>query len=458
MRILFINTINVSRLANDEFFHPALSTLYLASYLQKYGGYNNFKVIQTSNIDENILSSYKPDLIGVTAVTQNFGIAKDICHQIKSLLDVPVIIGGVHISTLPSCLTKDMDIGVIGEGEETILELVQAYESGNLVKESVKGIIYRENDQLKQTPRRDLIQPLDKIPFPARNLVNIHPFMEHALLTSRGCPYSCSFCSPYAMWHSMRFFSPEYVVAEIDEVYTKYKCHFVGIADDLFTVNKKRLREIAVLSKKANFHGNLRLVCSGRANLIDDETVKLCKEIGISIIQMGLESGNQHTLDYLKCKSVTVEDNKRAIDIISDNGLEAVASFIIGTPTETREEMMQTLNFIKKSRLSYFQINTLIPFPGTQAWEEAKAMGAVKDEMDWSKFAYGLDENPKERVIMSRISRTELLEVLAMFNTERRRRMRNRTIKFAILHPERIYNHLKLRRQFAKFKQELKNE
>jgi len=461
MKILFINVVNENK--NAELSCSAgMGTLYLASYLSKYGGYDDVKVVQCGKIDALtlVLAKFKPDIVGVSSVTQNFNLAQDICRQVKlTLPGVPVIVGGVHISTLPQSLTPDMDIGVIGEGEQTMLELVQGYESNGLAdaaKGRISGIVFRDlgNSKIITTPRRDMILPLDRIPFPARHLVAIHPYegQGHTLITSRGCPFSCIFCSPSAMWHTIRYHSPEYVVSEMRQIYDDYRPKYIGINDDLFAVNKKRLIQINNLMKQEEFYRRVRFSCQGRANLMDNETARLLKEMNVTLVCMGLESGNQRTLGYLKCNSVTVEQNKSAIDALADNGIEPVASFIIGSPNETREEMLQTLDFIKESRLSYFQIGQLLPYPGTKVWEECKAKGLVSDDMDWSTLSYVFGGACRPNVSMSVLPTGELVKILSLFLRERSRRLRRRNVSIGLKHPERLFERIGRKIEFLQNK------
>jgi radical SAM superfamily enzyme YgiQ (UPF0313 family) len=454
MKILFINAINESRKSFTEFGTPALGILYLASYLSKYGSFNDIRILECGHIDEQALRPIKPDIVGVSSVTQNFMIAKNICAEVKRTMDVPVIMGGVHISTLPQSMTADMDVGVVGEGEETILELANAYESNGLDKRKlwkIGGIAYRDGGHLITTPHRDLIVPLDRIPFPARHLIRLEPIQRHALLTARGCPYRCVFCSPYAMWHTIRYHSPEYVVSEMRQIYTDYHSKSLSINDDLFTVNKSRLKQIVALIKKEEFYGDILFTCQGRANLMDGETARLLKEMGIASVCMGLESGSQRMLSYLKCGSVTVEDNERAIDALADAGIEPVGGFIFGSPTETKEEMLQTLNFIKNSRLSHFQIAQLLPYPGTKVWEEAKAMGIVSDDMNWNLLAYILEGVSDPRVNMSMLPTDELATILSLFLKQRAGMLRRKIIIAGLKHPDWLLGFTKRKYEFWKY-------
>lgn len=201
-----------------------------------------------------------PDIVGISSVTQNFDIAESIAKKIKKELDVPIIVGGKHISALPSTLSKTFSIAVIGEGEETFLELLHAYESHGLENtklENLNGIAYKKDDKVRVTARRRLIEPLDKIPFPARDLLDISKDNLH-MLTSRGCPYHCIFCASSAFWQRARFNSASYVVSEIKHLVETYHADNINLLDDLFIADTKRLLEIARLIKTEGLNSKVR--------------------------------------------------------------------------------------------------------------------------------------------------------------------------------------------------------
>lgn len=434
------------RTHRDEFAQPAIGPLYIASYLAKYGNYRNIQVMECGKTDSNALKRVNPDIVGISSITQNFTIAKRLCAEIKQSLDVPIIIGGFHITALPQTMTPDMDIGVIGEGEQTMLDLVYAYEDHGLDKRylnAINGITYRDENRLVATPKRELITPIDIIPYPARHLIDYDPSQVKSVITSRGCPYHCQFCSQASMWNSIRYHSPEYVIGEIRQIWQDYRPKSIGLDDDLFAVNKPRLRKMIELARQESWFGKIKFICSARANLADNETAKLLKELGVYSVFMGFETFTEKNLNYLKCNSVTVQQNKDAINTFSDAGLEIIGSFIIGSPDETKEEMLETLNTIKNSKLTYFEVNALLPLPVTKVWEEAKARGLVSDDMNWSELGFSLPENPNSRVIVSKIPREELLQVLQLFLKERSRRLRKRLFILGMKHPEKIAEYLR---------------
>ncbi|MDP2726369.1 MAG: cobalamin-dependent protein, partial [Dehalococcoidia bacterium] len=202
--------------------YPPLGLSYIASYLGKYGGLND--VVFRRDYQELIAET--PDMVGISAVTHNFPRAVHSAQEIKKALKVPVIVGGPHISALPHSLPSCFDVGVLGEGEETFLEICRQYEAqGRLEPETLShtpGIVFHGDGGTVVTPPRPLIEPLDRIPFPRRDLFqepwdsSFHQDMH--MLTSRGCPYKCVFCFSTQYWGRIRFFSPKYVVEEIKEL------------------------------------------------------------------------------------------------------------------------------------------------------------------------------------------------------------------------------------------------
>lgn len=431
IKILFINAINYHK--EIEYRYPPLGLGYLASSLRNHFGKNYFEFKIINKRIQREIDIFKPDIVGISSVTQNYNFAKEYAKIAKEK-NISVIMGGVHISMLPESLTSDMDIGIIGEGEQTIIDLMKLFEEegdfANNKLGKIQGIIYWNERKIYKIEERELINPLDKIPFPDRSLLNIE---KHTyVFSSRGCPYRCSFCASSRFWNKVRFFSAEYVVNEINELINTYKVNFISFYDDLFIANKQRLKEIVYLLKKEDIPNKVRFSCSCRANLINDDIVKLLKEMNIKSIGMGLESGCDRTLNYLKSGSVSVEDNKKAIRTIKNYRIAANASFVIGSPTETREEIQETLQFIKDNDLDFVDTYILTPFPGTPVWEYAKEKGLVSDDMDWSKLDVAFGSNYKKAITVSEtLSREELYTLFSEFERHRRYVI----IKKAFTHP-----------------------
>jgi len=404
--------------------------LYICGFLKQEFDEGSIEIKVIYKDVENVLIDFKPDVVGITSVTQNFQIAKEYAKLSKNA-GCTVIMGGPHISALPEVLSEFMDIGVVGEGEETMVELMKLYEVNHNLGDvsaihKIKGIVYRYNGENIQTEMRSQIKPLEKIPFPARE----HAYIKRGLgiFTSRGCPYKCSFCFITQHWKTVRFFPPEYVVSEMKYLVEKYNAKHLTIFDDLFAQNKKRLKNIVALMKQENIPDYLTFNCNLRVDHVSDETASLLKEMGVRDVFLGVESGSQASLTYLKGgknekRNVTVEQNSIAIQILKKYGIRCMAGIIIGSPQETEEEILETYEWIKASQLDKFFVFVLTPLPGTSVWNHALEKGFVSNDMDWDKLRMEFGEVPEKAIVLSEtISRDRLYELFKLIEKEKKKR------------------------------------
>jgi len=391
--------------------HPPLGLAYIAGSLRKeYGNNIEMKIIR-DNLIEGI-ESFRPDIVGISSVTRNYGVAREHARISKQVYDLPVIIGGVHISFMPQMLTTDMDVGIVGEGENTIVELMASFILRNGFVESelsrIKGIMYREAGKVTITEPRPLIKPIDDIPYPARDLLTIE--RDTSMMSSRGCPYNCAFCSTSRYTgRQVRYASAEYVANEIEILYRDYGAEYITIPDDLFALGSERTARIVELLDKKNILGKVELAINIRSDYVTEELVALLKRMGVTVIALGVETGCQQTLDYLKSGGITVEDSERAIRIVKKYKITPYCLFIIGSPNEDKAAMRQTVDFIKRNRIKYFDVATLTPYPGTSVWEYALSKGLVSEDMDWSPLYIHKNRNPI--ILSEKMSKDEIFEV-----------------------------------------------
>lgn len=420
IKILFINAIHPE--SEIEARYPPLGILYLSASLKKafHPGAVEVKLVH-GDVEKNI-RSFRPDVVGITAVSQNFNRAARYA-KLASEHGLPAMVGGVHISILPESLTRDMDVGCIGEGERTVVELMRVFDKHRgfppAELEKIDGVVFRKNGELTVTGPTPLIRDMDhRIPHPDRSLEG--PVNHAYVFSSRGCPYRCVFCSSSRYWNRVRFFSPEYVFSELESVARKSGAKMISFYDDLFVADRKRLKEIAAMIERSGLSKRIKFTCSCRANLVTGDVVSDLKRMNVVSVGMGLESGNPRILNYLKGKTVTIEDNTRAVELLTSAGIRANASFVIGAPTETEEEMMDTYDFIRKSRLAFVDVYVLTPYPGTPVWDDARSRGLVSENMDWDRLNVNFEVNHADAIILSEtMGREKLYRIYRRFRRQR---------------------------------------
>ena len=373
---------------------PPIGLVYLATSLKKELPEILVKIIDI-NYDNIFKEVLKYDLIGISAMTIDYGKAIRLAEYIKSISKIPIIIGGVHISTLPESFKKCFNGYILGEGEYAFSQLIK-----DILKNKEENILDGYGLYNKS---------LDDLPLPNWNFVNKNYFRydalttwgefgrEGAILTARGCPYKCVFCSTSAFWQDIRFYSAEYVINMIKDLVYNYGITHIQIWDDLFVINKKRLYQIRDLLHKENLIKKVKFNCQPRADLINNEICELLKDMNVKIALFGFESGNDRMLRFLKKSSISVETNKKAIQLCNKYNIKVQGSIIFGSPTETLSEMQDTLDFIDyayKNKVNRLWSFVMTPFPATEMWQYALLKNKVSDDMDWEKLNHQGINNP----------------------------------------------------------------
>jgi len=369
---------------------PPLGLAYLAAVLEE----NAFDVrifdcsigISLSQL-MGYLKEYQPDVVGITSTTPAFPYARATAEGVRQILpEAVVVLGGTHVSAVPqNALSYDcFDVGVIAEGELTMLELVR-HMAGNGVSDltGIAGLVFRKNGEIVLTESRSYIMDLDTIPFPARYLLS--PLSAYSptpasyrklplavMMTSRGCPYRCIFCDRKVFGNVTRGHSADRVVAEVEEVLHRYSAKEIRFFDDTFTYNKERVMEICekILQKGLRFPWT----CLTNVRAVTKELLKKMKEAGCWQVLYGLESGDPRVLVSLK-KGNTIGQNEQAVRWAQEVGLGVRGDFIVGTPAETKESLERTLEFAKHLKLDYAHFNKFVPFVGTELYEELVKQG-----------------------------------------------------------------------------------
>jgi len=343
-----------------------------------------------------------PDIVGFTSDTIAFTKTLALANKLKKYLNVPFIIGGVHITAMPESFENVFDIGVVGEGEVTLTALLKIFLEESVFTRNrlgkIKGILFRDGDKVISTEFQGQIKELDDLPYPAWDLVPMEKvYLKDQLnifgvkrvvsiMTSRGCPYNCIFCGSPVQWGGVRFHTAEYVLSEIEFLIKKYQIDGIMFWDDLFIAPKKRLIKLVKYIKEKGLDKKLVFFGYARANLIDEDVCQLLRSIRVQRLIFGLETGSERVLQYLKGGSVTVLDNERAVRLCRKYGIAISSGFITGSHGETLEELKKTYDFIRNNPLDNSHVYLLTPYPGTRLWEESKRMQMVSSEMNFSKL------------------------------------------------------------------------
>jgi radical SAM superfamily enzyme YgiQ (UPF0313 family) len=405
---------------------PPLGIGYLSAYAKQQCWF-----VETSfhhTVEE--LVAAKPDIIAVSATSENFTHATNLATQAKDALGKPVILGGMHITSIPHALPKVYDLGVVGEGEQTLVDILRMYQerpnAGPEDFRKLKGVSYHENGQVAMTPSQDLIKEMDELPYPDRDLIDhgwkVPNWETVHLVSSRGCPYKCSFCSSSLHWKRFRFFSPEYVAREIEYLRNRYNPEILYFFDDLFVGHIGRWREVVKLFRERRIHEGVRFRAYARVDLITEQMAEEFAELNFKYIDFGFESNSEKILKFLTKTRVTPEVNQRAMDLMAKYNISVGGNFIIGSPPETIEDMQETYDFAERNRdtIDRCSVGPLQPLPGTGVWNYAKMAGLV-DEMnfDWSRLGVSYDTFSWDRFpfMGEKVSREEFWAFWTKFHT-----------------------------------------
>lgn len=394
---------NLSKVGN--YLQP-LGIAYIGAVLERAGF--EVKIIDAPvlglNVEEIIAETkkYEPDFIGISSSTVSFYRTAELAKLLKKITDSPLIIGGPHVTALPeeTMNSSVFDIGTLGEGEETIVELIKTIlKKGDLRK--VSGIIFRQKKRLIKTSPRCYISNLDDLPLPARHLMPelsvYHPTPATykkspvgTVITSRGCPNQCSFCFRGVFGNKWRYRLPENVVAEMEVLVNKYGAKEIRFWDDTFNVNPSRVKKICKLIIKKKL--NIPWTCLCRVNQIELSMLRLMKKAGCWQISFGIEAGNEKVLAEID-KGITKQTVKKVIEMTEKEGIKSLGFFILGLPGETEETMTETINFAKSLPLDAANFTIATPYPGTKLWDLAKSKGFLKD-VSYDELTVNLPKKP----------------------------------------------------------------
>ncbi|MFA6548437.1 MAG: radical SAM protein [Candidatus Margulisiibacteriota bacterium] len=327
-----------------------------------------------------------PDYVGSTTMTATMDITGKFYAKLKKELSkVKIIVGGPHVSAVPEQTLREfaaIDIVVVGEGEETIAELMPILASGGELV-AVKGLVFRENSRIIKTGNRAPIRDLGTTPIPAFHLLKFDLYRSYGwngwlngvrspigvVFTSRGCIGKCNFCGARCVFgQGMRFFPIDKIKEEIDLLVNKYNIRILYFQDDTFTVNRKMVKDICDYLITKGYNRKLEIMVSARVDTMHEPTLKIMRQAGIRWICFGVESGDQNILDRMD-KGTTLKQIRQAFELVNKLGFCVVGNYMIGSLDETRETAMETIDLACKLKQDYASFSIAIPFPGTKLYQ-----------------------------------------------------------------------------------------
>lgn len=430
MKVLLINPPIFSRidpslpeiLLEKEDPMPPLGLMYLASYIRKNTDYEiEILDCQIEKYDYNDLKKkikeIKPNIVGITTMTftlldvlRTANIIKEIDPNIK------IVLGGPHIHIYPeeTINLPNIDYLALDEGEKPFKELLNNLNhSENL--EKIKGLVFKKNEKIINTGLPEKIENLNSLPFPARDLI---PYKKYesmlatkspvtTMFTSRGCPYKCLFCDRPHLGKNFRARSANSVVDEMKEC-LEMGIKEIFIYDDTFGIDRQRVLNICseIIKRNLDIAWDIRT----RVNTVDEEMLKALKKAGCQRIHYGVEAGTQKILNVLR-KGITLEMAETAFKLTRKAGIQTLAYFMIGSPTETKEDILKTIKFMKKLNPDYVHITITTPYPATDLYRMGLEQRILPYDY-WKKFAENPDANFRPLFWEKELSKEELFALM----------------------------------------------
>lgn len=369
---------------------PPLGLAYVAAYLRERG--HECRIVDglAEPISLPALCDIaRPyDVVGITVLSTYAVRVIELIRALKvGRVPAPVVVGGPHVTAMPeSLLDQGADYAVVGEGEATMCELVESLAAGRKPRD-VKGLVFRDGDKYLATERRPRLDPLDQAPMPARDLLPMAGYRSsvarssrqpsHSMLTSRGCPGTCSFCSKMTFGTKTRYFSVDRIVEEFFLLRDKYGARDVSVWDDNFVSNPDVIFAACEQLRRRDFHTTWSV--EARVDGVSREILAALKGAGCDYIAYGIESGSQRILDYVN-KRVRKEQIRETIAITKEVGIPIRGYFMMGMPTETPQEMEETIRFAMELDVDVASFTLFVPLPGTVEYKRAQRSGQFDPE------------------------------------------------------------------------------
>ncbi|RJR14982.1 MAG: radical SAM protein [Nitrospiraceae bacterium] len=369
--------------------------LSIAAYLMKKGIYvevlNCTGPVKVIGYEETIsrVRAFMPDFIGFTTTTSSFPDAYRQTEEIKRLFpDIRIVFGGVHVSALREDVLASfpaIDYVITGEGEKAMAEL-----TAGVAPDKIQGLIFRNGAGIQSNGLRTDLCELDDIPFPAYHKLDgfpeeyLPPLFNYpkapcsTIISSRGCPYQCSYCDRSVYRRSFRYNSAEYLYEHMAYLKKDFGVRHIFFYDDLFTFNRKRIEELCGMLRDKPL--DMTFNCAVRVGHADNDLLRMLKTAGAWMVSLGIESGDPEMLSRHK-SNVDLGEMKKTVKMIQKNGIRAKGLFMMGLPGETEKTIKRTTEFIRELELDDLNMTKFTPFPGAPVFKTIHEDGVFNE--DW---------------------------------------------------------------------------
>ncbi|MCO6452668.1 MAG: cobalamin-dependent protein [Caldilineales bacterium] len=362
--------------------YPSLGLAYLAAVAEEDGHecrIFDFGLRPQRSLEDEVqdVVDFHPDLVAFTSMTTSYASVEQTARMLKEQTGVTTIIGGPHATTLPHETLENphIDYLIYGEGEEVFQDFIRAQVAGRDNWGDMTGLWYKEEGRVIDGGERELIKDLDALPYPARHLFELNQYPLYApngepmltVLSSRGCPYNCSFCFKGIVGRTYRQRSPQSIADELQHVLDNYGVRNFYFIDDLFTIDVRRLDQI--LDHFIERDMDIRWRCLARVDRVTPDLLDKMYRAGCRQIHYGIESGNEEVLKRT-AKHIRLDQVRDAVRWTEESGIHSKGYFILGLPGDTTETMEETIEFAASLDLSEAMFSIATPMPGTQLWTE----------------------------------------------------------------------------------------
>jgi anaerobic magnesium-protoporphyrin IX monomethyl ester cyclase len=361
-----------------------------------------------------------PEVIGFSCYSINMSSTARIIDILKNRyrVNIPIVVGGIHPSSVPIEVLEripGIDYVVIGEGEETIVELLESI-SWNLAGiEKVRGISYRHNGTIRMNESRPLVSDLSRLPISDFQYAGT-AYRNYVIMTSRGCPFNCHYCSSKVMYgRQVRYRPVDDVIREIELLRNKTGIKHVRFGDDTFTLRKDHMLALHAAMKRQSIT-DMHYSAGSRIDTIDNEKLEIMKDMGVRFVTLGVETGSQEIMQAID-KGICIDDVVPTVKMINDEGINTMTYFIINHPMETVKDMHATVSLIKellgKCKHNQISVNTGIPYPATPWWDYCSERSLLSG-IDFYRYSHRYNTRGVPLINMSAESMDTLLEIKKM--------------------------------------------